>query len=385
MDKIIYYLLILYALASCISIAVANVGLCLATVLAIARHLKEPVKVTLDKGLLRGIGIFLLAILISAIFAYKPIVAFERLWINLSRMIPLILASAFIKNREQLIKVLMVMGIFIFIADGYAIWQGVYGNQRAKGFSHAMSLAGYLVQMIPLLLVVGLECKYISLSKRYYLIGVAAVSCVALVYNGTRGAWIAVVVAMLMYSLMQIKYNKKITMVFFVVFICVGLLSANTPLIKNRVCSITDMTNQSNSERILLWNSSWKMFLDYPLVGVGAGNFGEVYKSRYILPEAKEPGLGHAHNNFFQMLAEAGVIGVSAFIYMFGYIIVTMYRRYILNRQETWALVALLVTISFLVQGLTEYNFGNAAVIHMYWFILGTAYSVLQMGSGYSD
>ncbi|WP_425058561.1 hypothetical protein SCACP_32200 [Sporomusa carbonis] len=37
-------------------------------------------------------------------------------------------------------------------------------------------------------------------------------------------------------------------------------------------------------------------------------------------------------------------------------------------------LALLLVTISLMVQGLTEYNFDDSAVIRMYWFIVGLAY-----------
>jgi len=382
MDKAIYYLLILYALVSSISIAAANVAITLAAVLAMVRHIKEPITVKYDKGLATAIGMFLVAVLISAIFAYKPSVGFHRLFTYLYRIFPLVLAIFFIKNKEQLVKVLIVMGSSILIADGHAIWQGVHGNYRTASFSsHPMILAGYLIQMIPLLLVVGFENQFTSVQKRSYFIGVAAISCGALVYNGTRGAWIAAGVVIFLYGLLKVKYNKKAGIIFLTACLFTGMLAMNTPFIKDRLDTITDMKYQSNSERLLLWKSAWHMFLDHPLVGIGAGNFSEVYKPYYISPEAKERELGHAHNNFMQMLAETGAIGISTFLYMFGYILVTMYRRYLLNSQDMWALVAFLVTISLLVQGCTEYNFGDSAVIRMYWFILGLSYAGSRISS----
>lgn len=374
-DTVIYYLLLLYALASSISIAAANIAISLAAVLAIVRYYKESLPMNFDKGLGKAIGIFLVAALLSAVFAYKPNIGFERVGIYFYRMIPLVLAILFIKSKEQLIKILIVMASSILIADCYAIWQGLHGNYRANGFGASpMVLAGYLIQMIPLLLIVGLENGCISLQKKAFLLSGAILSCVALIYNGTRGAWIAVVVTLFLYGLLHIKRNKKAVTIFLAGIIFIGMLAFNTPLIKERVQTITDMQGQSNAERILLWKSSWHMFQDHPLVGVGAGNFVEVYRPYYISSKAKEPELGHAHNNFFQMLAETGAIGLSAFVYMFGYILVTMYRRYSQNYQDIWALVAVLVTISLLTQGLTEYNFGNSAVSRMYWFILGLAY-----------
>lgn len=380
MDKIIYYLLLLYALVSSISIAGANIVISLATAVAIVRYSKERIISSFDKGLLKALAIFLGAMLLSAIFAYKPSSGLERVATYFYRMLPLMLAIIFIKNQEQLLRVLIIMGISIGIADVYAIWQGLHGEYRASAFgSHPMILAGYLVQMIPLLLIIGLEYRFISLQKKAYFISVVAISCITLVYNGTRGAWIAIVLTLCLYGLLHIRRNKKIVILFLLVGLLFGGVVITEPVIKDRVYSIVDVNYQSNTERMLLWKSAFNMFKDHPLVGVGAGNFYEVYRPYYILPEAKEPDLSHAHNNFAQMLAETGAIGLSAFVYMFGYILVTMYRRYYQDYQDTWALIAFLVTISFLIQGLTEYNFGNSAVSRMYWFILGLSYVDLRI------
>jgi len=377
MDTSIYYLLLLYALVSSVSIAAANIAISLASLLAVARYIKEPITAKLDKGLLRAIGVFLLVVLLSAIFADTPIDAINRLWTYIYRMFPLVLAIFFIRSKEQLIKVLVVMGASIVVADGYAIWQGLHGDYRAAAFSSTpMSLGGCLVQLIPLLFIVGLEGENIGTSTKTYFIGAGMLSFVALIYNGTRGAWIAIICVFLIYGILNVKKNIKVVIgSILAVCLLTGVTVMHVPILKERIYSISDMKNQANSERILLWKSSWNMFIDHPLVGVGAGNFSNVYRPKYISPEAKEPELGHAHNNFFQMLAETGIIGLGSFIYMFGYILYSMYRKYILNHKEVLALATFMVTLSLLIQGLTEFNFGNSAVIRMYWFILGLAYT----------
>lgn len=381
-DGMIYYLLLLYALASTLSIAVANIAISLATLMAIVRYSKEPIQMNFDKGLIKVIGVFLGAALLAAIFAYKPSIGFDRVWTYLYRMLPLVLALVFIKNSEQLMKIVIVMSISIVITDAYGIWQAIHGNYRVAAFgSHPMILAGYLIQMILLLLIVGLEQQFLSLQKKCYFVSLAAFSIIILIYNGTRGAWIAVVFTLLLYGLLHIRRNKKVIMIFLVISLFCGVLVISTPVIKDRVSSILDMSNQSNSERVLLWKSAWNMFRDHPLLGVGPGNFVEVYRPYYISPDAKEPELGHAHNNFMQMLAETGIIGLSAFVYMFGYILVTMCNRYLKNQQDIWSLIAVLVTLSLLIQGLTEFNFGNSAVSRMYWFILGLSYVGSRLNS----
>lgn len=375
-DTSIYYLLLLYALASSISIAAANIAISLASLLAVIRYIKEPITVNLDKGLIRAIGVFLLAVLLSAIFAVQPADGMNRLWTYIYRMFPLFLAILFIKNKQQLIKALIVMGTSIVVADGYAIWQGIHGDYRAAAFSsHPMILAGYLVQMLPLLFIVGVEERDIGTRIKVYFIGAGMLSFLALIYNGTRGAWIAIACVFLIYGMINVKKNIKVVIGILAICLLAGAMTIHVPVLKERVDSLFDKNYQSNTERILLWKSSWNMFIDHPLVGVGAGNFSNVYKTKYISPEAKEPELGHAHNNFFHMLAETGIIGLSSFIYMFGYILQRMYRRYSLNQKDVLALAAFVITISILTQGLTEFNFGDSAVIRMYWFILGLAYT----------
>lgn len=55
------------------------------------------------------------------------------------------------------------------------------------------------------------------------------------------------------------------------------------------------------------------MFRDHPVLGVGLGQYKDNYQQKYILPQAKEPYLTHAHNNFLPMLAENGIIGFAGF------------------------------------------------------------------------
>lgn len=375
MDTFIYYLLLLYAFASSISIAAANIAISLASLLAVVRYIRKPVILTLDKGLFRAIGVFLLAVLLSAVFADHPVDGIERLWTYVYRMFPLLLAIFFIKDKNQLTRIILVMGFSIVVAAGYAIWQGIHGNYRAAAFSsHPMILAGYLIQMIPFLLIVGLETKKLGTKTKACLLCAGVLSCIALVFNGTRGAWIAISCVFIIYGIFNFQKNKKVVIGMVAICLLTSITAVHVPILKDRMNTISDMNNQSNAERILLWRSSWHMFMDHPLVGIGAGNFTNVYKPNYISPEAKEPELGHAHSNFFHMLAETGIIGFCSFLYMFGYILYTMYRRYRSNEEDVLSLVVFISTFSILIQGLTEFNFGNSAVIRMYWFILGLAY-----------
>ena len=80
--------------------------------------------------------------------------------------------------------------------------------------------------------------------------------------------------------------------------------------------------------------------------------------------------LTHAHNNFLQMLAENGLIGFAGYIFAFGFILWKNIKNYFLNKNP-YALMIVGSTGALILQGLTEYNFGNGAVMKLYWLVLG--------------
>jgi O-antigen ligase len=77
--------------------------------------------------------------------------------------------------------------------------------------------------------------------------------------------------------------------------------------------SFTEPTNDSfaNSERQAHWLAGIHMFWDHPLLGVGIGNYAMAYP-QYALGRFVQP-LGHAHNYYINMTAEAGIFGLLAF------------------------------------------------------------------------
>ena len=65
-------------------------------------------------------------------------------------------------------------------------------------------------------------------------------------------------------------------------------------------------------QRMAIWQSAWEMFLDNPLLGVGLGNFDHAYPA-YSLPGWLHLP-GHAHNYYLNLLAETGILGLSAYL-----------------------------------------------------------------------
>ena len=65
-------------------------------------------------------------------------------------------------------------------------------------------------------------------------------------------------------------------------------------------------------ERLAHWEAALGMLKDRPLLGVGVGNYVPVYPA-YALPGWEDP-LGHAHNYYLHIAAEAGLLGLGAYV-----------------------------------------------------------------------
>lgn len=365
--------LILLSISSFISIAAGNILLGILTLCFFIKTYQKKTNIDLDcKRYFIAISLFVIAMLISALFSGDIIYGLKRwadMWIW--RFMPFVAVIVLLNNYIDAKKVMLAGFAGITAASVYAVYQGLSGMSRANAFyGHPMTLGGWLCIFLPLLLIEFFERKL--LGKYYWMAGIAFCICSAgLVFNATRGAWLAVTVVcavLLLYYMFKSKRNLAISIIFIALISTVLL---NNPKFMHRLDTIDDFNKyQSNTERILIWQSAWNMFKDHPVLGVGLGQYTENYQQKYISPYAKEPNLTHAHNNFMQMLAENGIVGFAGFLIMFGYIIFKNLIAWFKGRN-VYALMIVSTTVCLLLQGFTEYNVGNSAVIKMYWLVLG--------------
>lgn len=79
--------------------------------------------------------------------------------------------------------------------------------------------------------------------------------------------------------------------------------------------------NFSVEERLAHWGAAYKMWEQHPIIGVGAGNFNENYRVdtpvwRFRIPR------GHAHDGYLQAAAQAGTIGLVAYLGLLAAVLV---------------------------------------------------------------
>ena len=207
-----------------------------------------------------------------------------------------------------------------------------YETQVIASFGGANSLGCYLALSVPCLLhtIKNCQSKYLKL---FWMIGMLLV-CTALGLTLSRGAWIALVVGLLFYyfpSLLQlwktlISNNRKLLWLIF----GIGVLIIGLGLIK-----IYNQNVESSIGRIYLWKISLLMFHDYPLLGIGYGNYSYLfpdYQANFFNNPAnvkfidKACNIKMAHSEFFHILAETGIIGILLFLLLITVIGTTIFR-----------------------------------------------------------
>ncbi len=376
LDKIAFVLICLYAGTICLAphIHFANI----AFGVALIRICLQRPRMKLETYHLQFVGVFLIALLCSVFFndvnaEYGKNLMYYRS--NFLSPLMLGLAVLWIGFSENEIRIFFILAIAsLFINDFVVIWQGLQGITRPAGFAGSyMFLGGMLLFLCSMLLVILMteDLKY-SKKLRGVVFIILFFSLIAVLYNATRIVWIGLgLTALVLFFLLQ--YHKKRYGVYFLIAVVIfsGVFMMN-PAFKNRLSSVADMNNVSNSERILMWNSAWNMFNDHPLFGVGIGNYVDQFEDHYKSSESKEEGHKHPHNVLLSMLSQAGIIGGISYLVMFLYFLGESFLFW-KNRRLMVALMFSAVTFVYLINGLTDCNFGGPFLTPLndfYYFML---------------
>ena len=131
--------------------------------------------------------------------------------------------------------------------------------------------------------------------------------------------------------------------------------------------------------RFTLWQAALTMFVDYPLLGVGPDNFRWQYGT-YAGVEEWNTGI-HANNLYIELLADTGILGFIAFIWLSWQIIRLGLDKAKSQRDEASWLFALGLfagLMTWYVHGLFDYFYEFSPTYILFWLMVGllAAFSV---------
>lgn len=326
------------------------------------------------KGYMKAYGVFILMTIPSVIFSDNPVTSLEdflNFWIW--RYVIFVIIAAFIKRRDYLVNMLAAFLTVSSVECLLTLVQVVFHMKpdgRGWGFGgNPLTFAGFVCMLLPIVLVILMDTGFEKKLKKISAFAVITI-LVGLLCNKSRGAWLTELVVVPIATFRYLKQKKKYLTIVLAVFLGITGFMAGSPNYVQRVRSITNITtDRSNADRIWVWKSAKDMVRDHPATGVGLGQFKEKYQTKYIYVQESQR-LTHAHNNFFQISAESGIIGLAGFLYLIGYYLYKSIRNY-RNHKNPYDILVFTTFFGYIcLFGLIDYSLGISSGIRIMWFLL---------------
>ena len=133
-----------------------------------------------------------------------------------------------------------------------------------------------------------------------------------LLFHKARSGWLVVPINILF--IFFIVKKRKFACLFVLLFV---LMIFFMPSLKNRLPN--SLNSRSYTTRVQLWQSSFDIWKDYPLVGSGVGTY-ENMVSEYLPEKGFNDKVkhGHAHSTYFEILSNTGLLGFFAYLILMG-------------------------------------------------------------------
>ena len=369
-EKAAYAALLLLALSAPISIAISQSALALAILCGILAWALPGGKAPPRLGVEAALFAFVLWALITIPFSGEP-------WVSLRHAKRFLLLPAFWlvaahccgdRRRVRLLAALAsgaacvaVYGIVEYLrGDGGLLGRAnlTQGYMTAGGL---MMLCGLVIAAF-LLRARGARARALLAAALLPVLG-------ALLVTYTRSAWIGFAAGA---GLLLLLARPKLAPIYLVLLIGGGALAPGE--MRARLLSSFVPGHPSNVQRVIMWQTGWRMLNDNPITGVGDRNLKETYRGYHEGEDVEVK--GHLHSNYIMFGAIWGWPGLALALLFLGALCLALWRRWRESRLSpghagTWALAALACWLGFMLGGLFEWNFGDAEIALLLWTICG--------------
>ena len=280
---------------------------------------------------------FVASLILSSIFSFSPKNSINELVSYLDCFILFFPTCEYLNSEKRMKKLFLAFILSATVQGLNGIYQYLNG---VDFFRHYPLIQGRVTASFPqpthvglLSMMVPFGIAYLELDKPnlrriLLLLGILSV-CATLVLSLTRNSWVGLLCGI---AVMLLFTRRKKVYIATIAILLLSLLLLAPPKTCNRLLSILDF---SSNPRVLLWQTSWKMFKDAPVVGQGIDTFSELF-FKFIPPKINTnkkfiPSHIHPHNIYLESLAERGIVGFITMIYLF--FLLARYC-YLINKQK---------------------------------------------------
>lgn len=286
-----------------------------------------------------------------------------------------------------LIKAYQITTLGILVTFGiislYLFFTSPLGT-RITGFSNQANLYAILIESVlpyGIFTVIAMWKKTLYTGKYWRAVKILTcfiivIGVISLLLTKSRGACGGFIISLLLLVVIQILVRKNSVSRNMKKLFFIGLLISI-------VCGILLLrggyfSRSYDNERILLWKSSYQMWQDHKVVGVGFSNWKSEYANKYISPQAKEPELTMPHNVFVSFFSSTGMIGGTGYlIFTIGELVFLI--RKMKNTPEDLSYQAMLwAFLSITVHGFVDAGITNKFAMQIFFSYSGIVLGIHQ-------
>jgi O-antigen ligase len=334
---------------------------------------------------------YYLLLLISSIFSDDILFSFESSFFYFRFGVFALALSFLISDNTKYTKYFLNITLLTFLLvsiDGiYELLNGKNffnksgGDGRLAGlFDDELIIGSFLSRNLPLLFFLFLNVNQnLNRNQLIYFIPIIMLSCITIVFSGERTAFMILLIIFSIYFIFLFKFYffkfYKIILIFFsvsiILFAMPFITFDSTQKRMTQDLSSHFSLNVDDSVYFSLFNTSYLMFLDKPLIGHGTKMF------RKKCEDFKKNNYGcntHPHNTYAQILSETGIVGFffifSLFLYICFKILKIFFKKKIsyIDWQKLSLLICFFITTSPII---LSGNFFNNWLCVIYFLPIG--------------
>lgn len=377
-----FIMLVVYAFAVSLSTSVVSICIVAGFIIMICQFIKTGKVPPANMEIAIVAGVYFFLSLLSAILSPTAIESVKEWFANSYRFLPFIWGVMYIKTRNQIkfITVAFLCAVFVecvvAITQEVQLYSLVTGGRVAGLTDNPNILAAILLMYIIFLQNVFFQKYDIKYIDKIIILGL--VGCiVSLLFTMSRAGCLGLIFLLLISGFLY-KFNRKTILILAISSIIgVGGILTLFPAYYQRMSTVSDMNMSSNIARVYIWHDTVEMIMDHPVVGIGRGNYSDVFNNSYASDELlklEKNGVLHAHNNLLMVTAEGGLISLMGYVVFYLYTFSFFVRNVYLNKKRnSSAIMGILLLSSIQLTGVVDMNIYNNHIMRIFFFLLAIA------------
>jgi len=341
--------------------------------------------------------VFIITIILATATSVVPMESLSSLILFMTCFLLILVIVSGIRTTADLSRLLKIFLTAVTFTGLYGIWQRIIGipidpttvdtsinigmQGRVYSTMHdSNTYAEILLLSLPFYAAVILNSKTFTGKLCYGLMAVPVL--LALIFTGTRSAWIAFAIAVFVF--LFFKNRKLIPLIIIAAVAAFPFLPLISPSFYNRITTIWNPNDTSIGYRGLIYRTVKPMLEDNWFTGVGLGSdaFMQICSRYPLYTNGVVP--PHSHNLFLEIWLEAGIISILSFVWFMARMVkkcmITIFEK--TDKELNHILmsgVAAMAGIS--VMGLAEYVWFEGRVMLFFWAVAGFILAALGIAA----